>query len=325
MYQIKKILPDIKRNLAIDLPCFSVGCFFRAEKYKADGTITYQGPWFSNTVLNVGLDGLRLDYNLALSRDDSLIYYLNVGTGTSEPTISQTGLDNFLASTGSNYEGLTENSSVGDEAAGDPAWTSLQQTKSFSIGSCTGNLTELGLSRSSNSSYFNRQLFRDELGDPTVIPVQDDEGLRITIKVILYAPMAINETSTGTITIDGTSVGYTIEQWNGGWLTDERIAPGCIGQGSADVYIATADGGWISPSSRSVNTYSSGDYYREEVAIWDPGTFVGDWKRIRTDMKNTRSPSNSSGMLFLITLDTAQTVVDTEEVTLTFRRSWGRV
>ena len=333
MYIVKSILPDVKSKLVFHLPKITVGCYFQVEKYRADGTTTYCGPWFANTVLNVGLDSLAGRRNLVPGGGDlSAVNRINVGTGTSEPATTNTGLDNFLASTGSLYGSLSVDHSVGDIAASLPAWKSFQQTFAFAIGFTGGNvnLTELGLSNASNSSYFNRQLFRDENNDPTVIQVQDDEGLRVTVRVVIYAPMAVDETDTGLADINGASKGYAIKQLGGDWLTGTGtaariIAPGYIGTLSPDVYIATADGGFVAASSRSVVGYTAGSFYREVEAVWSPGTFIGAWKRIRTQMKNTTSPTNNVGGLFVATLDEAIEILDTEEIKITFRRSWGRV
>jgi len=321
MYQIKNIMPDIQKPAVLHLPKFSIGCYFRAEKYRADGTITYKGPWFANTVLNTGLDNLEGRRSLEPGQTYSAARFVNVGTGTSEPAITQSGLDTFLASTSTTYGSQTTASSSGDEGAGDPAWRSYQQTLAFAIGGCTGNLSELGLSYSSNSSYLNRQLFRDDVGDPTVITVLSDEGLRITVKTIMYATMAVGETSTGTININGSSVGYTIALQSG-WLTWAGLCIAYLDGYSSVISIATEGGSFVRPNSFSKSSYVNGNYYNDEEGVWNPGRFTGDWKRIKTTMQ---SDGGQQRDLFIITLDTAQTIVDTEEVKLTLRRSWGRV
>jgi len=219
MYDIKSILPDVKRKPVLHMPKMSFGCFFRAEKYKENGEITYSGSWFKNTVLNVGLDGLAVGRDIVPNNSNSITRIINVGTGTSMPAVTDTGLDSYLAATGSVYGEITIAYGNGDASTGDPAWKSWQRTFAFAIGSCTGNLTELGLSASSNSTYFNRQLFRDQVGDPTVVPVQSDEGLRITVKVVVYAPMAVGETDVADFDLNGVTRAATVTQLGGTWLT----------------------------------------------------------------------------------------------------------
>jgi len=321
MYKIETILPDVKKkDPLLHLPKMSVGCFFRVEKYKKHGVITYAGPWFKNTVLNVGLDQIATGQSLAPGV--GALRWINVGTGTSEPAATQTGLDTYLASTNTTYGGMTYDYSNGDELAGNPAWRSFQRTLEFAIGSCTGNLTELGLSRTSNANYFNRQLFRDDLGDPTVITVLSDEGIRITVKLVVYAPMAVGETASADFSINGSTKTATITQLGGDWLTEERsYIILCYMDRSGWTSIATETGSFINFDSVSLSGYSSGSFYRDAEYTWSPGTFVGEWKKIgRMVRLYLASPD-----IFEIELSTAETITDTDELKITLRQSWGRV
>jgi len=323
MYSVKEILPNIKTKPALCLPKQSVKCYFQAEKYRADGTITYRGPWFANTVLDSGLDQLAYGHNIELG-GSGVVNYINVGTGTSDPLVTQTGLDSYLASTASTYGSDTHAYSNGDEALGEPAWRSNQRTFAFAVGFTGGNvnLTELGLSRLSNGAYFNRQLFRDENNDPTVIQIQDDEGLRVAVKVVIYAPMAVGETATADFTLDGETRAATVTQIGGNWLTTShgRVEV-CNLSRSQTLQIATESGSFIESNSRIVEAYSAGSFYRDADYIFNPGRFIGEWKKARGYIL----VSSFRYTLFEIVLDTAKTVGDTEEITITLRRSWGRV
>jgi len=332
MYSIQQMLPAIGEKPLLALPGIKMGCIFRAEKYRADGAITYKGHWFSNTVLNVGLDGLAGRRTVVPGGgSSSMLGYINVGTGTSEPAITDTGLNSFLAATNGTYGGLSEDSSVGDVGEGLPSWRSWQRTMAFSIGSCTGNLTELGMSNGSNSAYYNRQLFRDEYGDPTVITVQSDEGLRVTVRSVLYGPLPVGGEVAGNINIDGSTVGYTATLL-GNWLSG-TICPGYLGRSTGstslsntyDARVSEIGGGLVTPNSRSIPSYGSGDFYRDVTLKWAPGDFVGNLGRIRTYFKNTSSPSNVGPSVFDVVLDATQAVSDTQELSVSFRRSWGRV
>jgi len=330
MYKVKRIFREDKSRAFI-LPEIKLGCEFRAEKYRADGTITYQGPWFRNTILNTGLDQLSLARRI-IPEDSSVsaIRYLNVGTGSEEPAVSQTGLTSFLASTNSFFGSTTTDYSVGDIEAGDPCWRYWQGTYSFAIGSCTGNLTELGLSNASNSAYYNRQLFRDEQNEPAVISVESDEGLRVTVKSSLYSTIAVDEEVDGAFDLNEVSTPATTKQLGGNWLTSTgssgSLMPGFIGSitgSNSFVRIATQSGIFVGPTSVDVQAYTSGDFYRDAVFTWSAGTFVGALKRIET--RFFYQAGTASAGAFLIELDTAEDISDTEELTLTIRRSWGRV
>jgi len=311
----------------------SVVCWFRAQKYTAGGTITYEGPWFRNTILNSGLDLLRL-YALRpySGANAGVTQKINVGTGTSEPSVTDTGLDAFVASTSSTYGSLGMGNSSGDVSTSDPCYQYWERTFAFAVGflGTNTNLTELGLSRVENSNYLNRQLFRDELGDPTVIPVQTDEGLRITCRIYLYGEDAVGATTTSSFDINSVSRPCTIEQLGGDWLTSAKTyvhnVIGHINNTDA-IRIATAGGSFVRPDSRSAASYTSGNFYWDVEYTWNPDTFVGDLKRINTYMMGRHAIQGYIQVVSSynqIVLDDAITIEDTQELKLTLRRSWGR-
>lgn len=322
MYIVRKRMPPIRGM--ISLPEFRAGCEFKVQKFRSDGLITYEGPWFHNVVLNIGLDFMR-SWNVVPGDGHSLIEYINVGTGTSDPSFTDTGLGNRVATTAKLYGSLTTDHSPGDIGESLPSWRWWQRTFEFSVGflSANTNLTELGLSRFSDSEYFNRELFRDGNGDPTAITVKGDEGIRITVRSTLYASMAHNETIAASFGVDGITRAATTKLVGSAWRTsDDHIMPGHWPSGPKAVYVATADGSFVEATSYSDLPYTDGDHYRDRELTWYPGTFVGDWKRIRTGWSYG---SNVGGYMWEIVLDEAISIADTEEIKMTVRRSWGRV
>jgi len=301
-------------------PEFKVGCVFQAEKYRSDGTITYKGPKFHNTVLDVGLD-LLVSYDFRI--DSGLLRYLNVGTGTSEPAVTQTGLINRVASTSSFYGSVTE-----DGQTTGTCYEVWKATFAFAVGflSANTNLTELGLSQANNSNYYNRQLFRDELGDPTVIPVQDDEGLRVYCEAYLYADMSLTDSDAGSFDIGTTTYNYTRELTSS-WV---NATPGArrtrVGQMDTNnlVQISNSTTAFTgtSATSRSVDSYVAGSFERSGNFVWSPGSFAGE---INTVAFLLGHGSGSEARYSAFRLDSPITVQDTEELTLQVKRSWGRV
>lgn len=152
----------------------SLEATFRIEKFKEDGTVTYQGPEFRNLVLNNGL------YQLHTNSVAAMIAYVNIGNGTTAPEITQTALQNRLYSTSTVFT----NGSYGGYSH-DPDFLFFRKIFQFDIGTCTGSFTELGLSKASNSNYFNRQLIKDAQGNPITLTCAADEGMRITVEVRL--------------------------------------------------------------------------------------------------------------------------------------------
>lgn len=163
---------------------FKYTTIFQVEKFKRDGSITYKGEPFKNLTLDCGLLNLY-SYSLVASTA-----YINIGAGSSNPSKTQTGLDNRLFS--SNV--LFNNISYGGYRYETENLFYLAHIKvfQFNIGTCTGNFSELGLSRLNNAEYFNRQLFKNSQGEPTTISVAADEGLRITCELRIYVDPSLN-------------------------------------------------------------------------------------------------------------------------------------
>ena len=153
-----------------------VGCEFKAEVFNKNNEVVFETGTFHITVLNSGL--LQwFSYSL-----DTSTTYINIGTGSSTPVATQTGLDNRLFSTNTLYTASTYEYSFLPTAY----YTARKKVFQFAIGTCTGDFTELGLSRLSNANYFNRQLFKDVNGQDITVRVAADEGLRLTCLIKVY-------------------------------------------------------------------------------------------------------------------------------------------
>lgn len=295
-----------------------VGCLFTVEKYKADGTITQRIGPFHNTVLDDGLDGLA-DYSLS-----DMTARCHVGTGNTAPTTSDTALDSSLATTTSLYGSQT---SSGTQTGSTYAYT--RRTFNFSIGSVTGNLAEVGLSRDDGPSYtfFNRQLFLDETDSPTTVTVLADEGLRVTAEARLYADIDSSSTSTGSFTFDNDGSNETIN-WTrhckgSSWThtaTSSYNAAHVVISKPSDVAIDSSTNETASTgtdkSSVSYGAYTGGTYTRTNEYTWNAGAYSGDIANISTFCAAVNRET------FL--LDPAITVASTEKVIFSLSFSWGR-
>lgn len=300
-----------------------VGCSFCAHKFKADGRITYRGPWFKNTILDTGLDLIN-----EKSMSD-LMRWINVGTDNTTPSVVQTGLLSYLASTETVY-----GDPINTGQSTNPAHNSYTKTFEFAIGSCTGNLTEVGLSAdvyNPNKDYFNRQLFRDDLGNPTTITVLSDEGLRVTAELVFYSDLQSGETVAGTFDLNGTSKGY-VREMNTGAFADtgcgtydacfiQRFSGGNLIAGVDTGTVLQTGGFTQNYDERTLNTYTAGDFYREAEFVWLAGTLVGDMTRIILGYDGYGAYEKAMSTFIL---DAPITIADTEQLTLTLRRSWGR-
>lgn len=303
---------------------FKVGCTFQAQKFRNDGTITYQGPTFHNLVLDTGLDAMA-DYAYRLANKEAagngVASWINVGEGSATPAVTQTGLSSYLASSGSTYGSIS-----GGYEATSPRHKWQEAVFEFAVGSCVGNLTEVGLSSGENTGYFNRQLFKDEEGSPTTITVLSDEGLRIATKLFLYGDMEPGDTEAGSFLLNGTdTIDFTREMTsNTSWLADsEEGSMARIGYARTDLAQITSsntDFSGTKADSANAVSYSTGSYYRDCEYVWDPATFVGDIASICFQLM----PYYYANPYSAFRLSPVISITDTDEFRVTLRRSWGR-
>lgn len=136
---------------------FGICTNFWLEKFKENGEVTFATGPFHNKMLNHGLDTFpwwQFDLDPA---DPGTVRYCGIGTGTSEPAGSQTGLDNEFATTKFNK------SSAEINKHDDPSRLEYKAYYQFGIGTFDGeNITELGLKSDllDYEGYINRQLTR---------------------------------------------------------------------------------------------------------------------------------------------------------------------
>lgn len=144
---------------------------------------------FPNLILNAGLERMGTDSYLDVCR---------VGTGNSTPIVSQTQLDNKIASTS------TTSSNTSGAQATAPYFGWRRTTFRFAAG-LVGNLSEVGVgwgNTTTDNFLFSRALILDINGDPTTINVLADEVLDVIYELRLYPPSA-------DIIITGLNLGLT--------------------------------------------------------------------------------------------------------------------
>lgn len=154
---------------------FQVGAVFKCivKKSETDEIVRETGE-FSNIVLNSGIT--QMLSNVWIDR-------CCVGSGNSTPTVTQTALDNFIASTTTTSPGTS--SLGGMQVAEEPYYWYGRSTWRFAVGVATGNLSEIGLGWG-NANLWNRALIKDNNGTPTTITVLSDEYLDVFCEVRVY-------------------------------------------------------------------------------------------------------------------------------------------
>jgi|ERR1035437_576980 hypothetical protein len=118
---------------------------------------------------NIVLDGAYCAFAGGSIPVDAL--WINVGSGTSIPSGSQSGLDYTPA--GTNPGTFTR------DLINDLKWTISAY---FGPLEANGNLTEVGASWSSDSIYLNRALFREPGGSPVIITKTESQVLDVTLE-----------------------------------------------------------------------------------------------------------------------------------------------
>lgn len=175
---------------------------FRLVVRGPDGEVRRDTGWFDNIILDSGLN--RWGTNTVVSG-------VAIGTGTSTPVATQTGLDAQSAYTSTSAATTEGNSGVS------PYYGTYSVTYRFALGALNGNYTEVGVGWASGANMFSRALIVDALGSPTTLSVTSAEQLDVSYTLRAYAPIA---DVTTTATIGGVSTTITTRASlasNSGW------------------------------------------------------------------------------------------------------------
>lgn len=192
---------------------------------------------FSNQVTNLGLDhiGNLVDYS----------QYCQVGEGNAAESVSDTTLDDFVAS-------RVNESYTGWAAQATPPYYGSYQKKYRFLPNFAGgavNVAEIGIGpQAATGNLFVRALVKDGGGSPTVAPVSATEYFDVFYTLRNY-PDHVNYTTgalddgAGSVTIGGVSYGYTIRcfditnyVWWGRNIFNGFRAPSLPGGGSTYGY-----------------------------------------------------------------------------------------
>lgn len=186
-------------SLKLKMPVGVSGFFRKVEVLSATGEVLRSFDGFPNLITDAGLNRLASNQ----SYPDTAYNWCVVGTGSAEPEPTDNQLQNQIASSSSFSFSNSTNVPGG--------YCEVSQTWTFDIGAVVGNVSELGTGWGAGiNQLFSRALILDALGNPTTIPVQADEQLRVTWAHRRYWPTA---DITGTVVNEGNKGGefdYTI-------------------------------------------------------------------------------------------------------------------
>jgi len=153
-----------------------VAGFYKIERViNAGSALEYKEllvDWFSNLILDIGLDRLREDY---------FNDYCLVGSGNTAPAVNNLSMQSFLG-----MSGLAISNYVGNSGSPDYYKYAVLVYR-FNAGVATGNISEVGIGwGSASGQLFSRALVLDDNGDPTTITKLSDEVLDVTYQLRLY-------------------------------------------------------------------------------------------------------------------------------------------
>lgn len=214
------------------------------------------GP-FKNLIVNSGLDAIAQRPPISGCR---------VGTGTTEPAVTDTSLAIPRASTTSV---LNTNTSFSNSS---PYYTAYSRTFRFAAGAASGNITEMSI-HVDTGEMWSRSLVKDSSGNPVAITVLANEVLDVTYECRMYL-MEVD--STGSATLLGQSYSYILRSANLGTRNWSRFLSSGVDAGAAGYYLQISSGKLIGPitgqppgsfpvlsSGSIVGGYTPGTYYKD--------------------------------------------------------------
>ncbi len=299
---------------------------FGYEKIHArTGIVTARGE-FDNLITDAGLNALG-----ATTYVLTLVGYMAVGTGSNPPAVTDIQLQNEIGRTSSNG-GFGDASNF--DATTDPArpfhW--YRKVFLFTETQANGNLTELGtFNASGGGTLWNRQLFRDASGNPTVITKTADEQLKLFYEWRVYPPV---DAVTQVINVNGVDVTVTnranaphgtSSDWGSGGVLGYFGQWGINGRvwesNTMPSLTATPSGNSYWSSTSGTAAYVNNSLYRDGEMRWDPS--------------NANSPSGQLGALttgfhtgygtpFISTFAPRLTKTANDRVIIQTRVSWAR-
>jgi len=165
-----------------------VQAHFKLVARTSDGSERNLTDWFPNLVLDSGLDRMS---------QGAWFTGVAVGTGNSEPLVTNVGLDALLASTTTVIE-------VGSSRQLDalPYYYSLVTVFRFAQGVAAGNISEIAMTWGGNNCW-NRALIKDINGNPTTITVLPNEFLDVYTELRIYPKMTDTVTTVDLLNAKG--------------------------------------------------------------------------------------------------------------------------
>lgn len=300
------------------------------EVINADGSIDQSCYRPSdNVITDIGLDQIG-----TVTGDTDFIAYFCIGTGTAEPSATDTKLTAETYRSTCAY--ATYDSTTASTAGSDPYYIYTQRGVQTSLGALNGTYGEIGFSpyASANHSVLSKHRLKDENGDPTTITVSSAQQLRL--KYVLVWCFSPSTQTTGTISISGVGdVGYTAG-WQAvntsSWLGVQRYLRSQPTNTASYCPHRVMN---TSTSFSSIGSSKSAASYAVSSSLSEQAYVAGNHYHIRTLTCNVDTANGTiygvcmsdgyiAAVVFMILFDTPFVKADTHMFTFTTKISWGR-
>ncbi len=304
--------------------CCDLSGRFKLQKFRK-GLLTGETPWFSNHILNQGLDVLGANISTPLLQ-------CVVGTESTPPSDGQTQLVSQIAASSLIASSQRETSNVS------PYWTRKTNVYQFNEGAAAGNLSEVGIALGAGNPapLFSRELIRDDEGNPTTITVLPDEILQVTYEITAYPTLS---DLGGNISIGSGDHDFIVRASRlgvglglSGWQFAVANTALFSGAGTSLASNVMAFDGEIGPvtgspsgtsaaaTSVSRSAYTAGNYFRDVTAVWAISA-----ANFPTGIQSVELNLGSPGVArFQLQFDPPVTKDNESEFSLVFRHSWAR-
>jgi hypothetical protein len=247
---------------------------FDLELVRPGSTIVAAHCSTGNLITDAGLNGL------ATNSLYQLVDYIGVGTGTTDPTNSQTSLVAQLART-SNDGGFAD---VKTTASAYHECT-LQKTRVFTTAEANGVIGEVGcFNAPSGGVMWSRARIKDSGGTPTTITKTSDYELRVTYTLKFYMPSvdavytalvngASQNVTTRSARLSSGGVGYLNGEsvWQANMNAGGQAQLACFA-GAMGAETDTPSGTQYNATSYLLDSYVSGSFKRTALCEWNAST-----------------------------------------------------
>ena len=222
---------------------------FRLEKHR--GGIVTEVRSFANVVMDAPFNQLIAD--LRGSNAWQAAQYLYLGTGDSEPTPDDPGLEQ-RSSLPAKLASSHVFSNWIDAPYGE-RWADVTLQFDYAVGEATGEWAEIGAAADAGyAAPYNRALIRDENGAPTSLVVMSDEAL--TVYLTLRLREGLGFPGRGSTVYRGKTIGFSLTPVNSRYWSNDGYNPWQSGYCHKVIRPLNAGGGTISFQTQNTVYFS---------------------------------------------------------------------